>query len=599
MRKALLICLMTTMLALVNSDICFCSELDQNSAALTGEEGKTNPPTTTEGTGIILEAMRAELERSMEKLSLKNSDSPYYISYIIKESRDIKATAKYGAIFSFDDSTTRPGYVEVRVGSPEVDNSKGLEFNRAPDRPPSLQLLNFNFPLENDTAAIRNRLWILTDLLYKKSFTDYMSKKGTLILDTGGEEEVDDFSVGEKHAFVGPKSDMVFDKTSWLDVLKRTSEVFLDYPGLVDSAVELYATHERRYFVNSEGSSIDEGYTYYWLAAWASAWSDDGMLLTHSFKYAVRNHEELPAETEIATGIKKMLSELKDMKKADEIKPCTVPVIFGPKMSSSFIHEAIGHRLEGSRLQEEEEGHTFKDKIGQKVLPEFLTLLDNPEMSEFNGQSLFGRYHFDEEGVPAQKVVLVEDGILKNFLMSRRPAKDFPRSNGHGRLSIESFGYYGLYGVAPMSRMANLIVRSSMKLSSEELEKRLIEECKKRGVEFGLIFEGTSGGHTNTQKFNYQAFTVNPRLVYRLDAESGAKTLVRGVSIVGTPLNALNKIIATGNDYDVSNAYCGAESGIIPVAGVAPSILLSEVEVQRIAVQKERSPLLPPPAFDE
>jgi predicted Zn-dependent protease len=268
-------------------------------------------------------------------------------------------------------------------------------------------------------------------------------------------------------------------------------------------------------------------------------------------------------------------------------------------MSGAFIHEAIGHRLEGNRLEEEEEGHTFKDKVGQEVLPTFLTLLDDPGLAEFNGKSLFGHYYYDEEGVRGQKVVLVENGILKNYLMSRRPAKGFPKSNGHGRLSIDSFGYYHWYGISPMSRMANLIVRSNKELSQEELEKRLIEECKKRGAEFGLIFKGTLGGHARTQKYDNQTFSTSPSLVYRLDARTGERTLVRGVSIVGTPLNALDKIIATGDDYGVFNGYCGAESGVIPQADIAPSILLSEIEVQKDSEEKERPPLLPPPAFDK
>ena len=599
MRKTLLVCLMTATLTLVNSGMCICSEVDQASPVLTLEQEKTAHSVPPQETDIIIGAMRAEMDRSMEKLSLKDYESPFYISYLIKDIREIEATAKYGAIFSFDDSTARPGYVEVRVGSPEIDNSKGLKFDYDFDRPPSAWLLNFEFPLDNDAAAIRNRLWILTDLLYKRAIADYMKKRGKLVFTAEQEEKINDFSVEGKHSFVGPESDLAFDKASWLGLLKRTSEAFLDYPELVDSAVELSATQDRKYLVNSEGTSIVEDHTSYHLEAWARAWSDDGMLLKHSIDYACRNHEELPTETEIADGIEKMVSELKGMRTADEIKPCTVPAIFDAQMSSAFFHEAIGHRLEGDRLQEEEEGHTFKDKVGQKVLPEFLTLLDNPELSEFNGKSLFGYYHYDDEGVPGQKVVLVEDGILKNYLMSRRPAKDFPRSNGHGRLSVHSCGYCSWFGESPMSRMANLIIRSNNELSSEQLEKRLIEECEKRGAEFGLIFEGTLGGHTSTETYDYQAFVTNPRLVYRLDAKTGTRTLVRGVTIVGTPLNALDKIIATGDDYGVFNAYCGAESGVIPITGIAPSILLSEIEVQKIAEKKERPPVLPPPAFDE
>jgi TldD protein len=324
------------------------------------------------------------------------------------------------------------------------------------------------------------------------------------------------------------------------------------------------------------------------------------MLLTHSVRYACRDYGELPDEARLAADIDKMISELKALRKAPEIKPCTVPAIFDPEMSSVLFHEALGHRLEGERQREEEEGKTFKGKIGEKILPEFLTLFDDPTMPNYKDKTLFGFYLYDDEAVQAQRVTLVEDGILRNYLMSRKPVEQFPKSNGHGRLCVNSESDFCSWREpSPIGRMANLEVRSKKQLPREQLEQQLIEECKKRGLDFGLIFVGSTGGHTSTNQYDYQAFLGRPKLVYKLNVNDRSRELVRGVNIVGTPLNTLENIIATGDDYDVFNGHCGAESGFIPVSGIAPSILLGEIEIQKSPEEKERPPLLPPPAVDQ
>jgi len=252
-----------------------------------------------------------------------------------------------------------------------------------------------------------------------------------------------------------------------------------------------------------------------------------------------------------------------------------------------FFHEVLGHRLEGRHQRGESEAETFTKRINQAVLPEFLSVSDDPTQRTLNGADLGGWYEYDEEGMPAQRVDLIKDGILKSFLMSRMPIKNFATSNGHGRAEA---------GRLPTGRQGNLIVSSTRTVKDSGLRQKLIGEVKKQGKPFGLYFEDIQGGFTMTQRTMPQAFQVLPVLVWRVYADGRPDELVRGVDIVGTPLAALSRIVLTGDKLDVFNGICGAESGSVPVAAAAPAMLFSEIEVQKRSHSLNRPPILPPPS---
>jgi predicted Zn-dependent protease len=257
-----------------------------------------------------------------------------------------------------------------------------------------------------------------------------------------------------------------------------------------------------------------------------------------------------------------------------------------------FFHETVGHRLEGERQNDEKEGRTFKGQVGRRVLPSFLSVIDDPTVRAGGDKpvSLNGWYSYDDEGVLARKVTLIDGGVLKDYLKSRTPITGSLRSNGHGRAE----------GTAdPMGRMANLFLRSTKQVSIAKLKEMLLEEVRRQGKPFGLIIRDITGGSTNTSNFGYQAFKGQPRLVYRVDAKTGAETLVRGVEMVGTPLTTVSRIVATSDTEGVFNGFCGAESGFVPVSTVAPAVLMSEIELQRTQKAAERPPLLPAPWADQ
>jgi predicted Zn-dependent protease len=317
--------------------------------------------------------------------------------------------------------------------------------------------------------------------------------------------------------------------------------------------------------------------------------ADDGMELLRVETFQDQDVNRLPPETEIAKRVEKMATDLKALRSAPVAEPFDGPALLSGRSSAVFFHEVLGHRLEGHRQRGEQEGQTFTKKLNEKVLPDFLTVTDDPTKHSIGGIDLSGWYEFDSEGVAAEPVEVIKDGVLKNFLMSRMPIKAFSNSNGHGRAQA---------GLMPTGRQGNLIVTSSRTVPDSEMRQKLIDEVKKQGKPYGLYFEDIEGGFTLTQRAAPQAFEVLPLMVWRVYPDGRPDELVRGVDIVGTPLSAMTRILLTGDKEAVFNGICGAESGSVPVAAVAPSILFSDIEVQKRKHSLERPPILPPPGFE-
>jgi TldD protein len=321
----------------------------------------------------------------------------------------------------------------------------------------------------------------------------------------------------------------------------------------------------------------------------AAARADDGTELMRVESFQAATAEQLPADAELEAKVAKMSGDLKDLRAAPSADPYAGPAMLSGRAAAVFFHEVLGHRLEGHRQRDESEGQTFTKKVNQLVLPAFLNVTDDPTMKELNGVKLAGYYDYDDEGVAAQRVIAVENGVLKNFLTSRMPIKNFTQSNGHGRRQP---------GLMATGRQGNLIVTSTNMVNDAELRQKFIEEIKKQGKPYGLYFDDIQGGFTLTGRSSPQAFQVLPVMVYRVYADGRPDELVRGVDIVGTPLLSLNNIMLTGNTLQVFNGVCGAESGQVPVAAAAPAMLFSTIEVQKRRRGTDRPPILAPPGSD-
>jgi predicted Zn-dependent protease len=347
--------------------------------------------------------------------------------------------------------------------------------------------------------------------------------------------------------------------------------------------------NETDYYASSEGSKIVAPHLQARLVAIAVTRADDGMDLFRDQTFEAQTVDGLPSQQEMEAGIRELGKSLEALRKAPVTEPFNGPALLSGRAAAVFFHEVLGHRLEGQRQRGDEEGQTFTKDIGQEVLPKFLSVSDDPTMAKYGDTWLSGRYEYDDEGEKARRVDLIQDGVLKTFLMSRLPIASFSSSNGHGRAET---------GHIPTGRQGNLIVTSTNKVTDAKLRQELIDEAKKQGKPYGLYFEDISSGFAVTTRDSPQAFSVVPLVVWRVYVDGRPDELVRGVSIVGTPLAAMKSILATGDKDEVFNGECGAESGTIPVSAVAPAILLSDLETQKQAQGTARPPILPKPGVD-
>lgn len=530
----------------------------------------------------ILKAMTEELERNKAKLRLEGYEPAYFMSYTVRDGERWYISGKNGALFASNHLPHRFVTVDVRVGSYEMDSSEDSDsfFSSGQKYVP-----NTLAPIDRSEKALRRVLWLMSDYKYKAALVSYLKVKGKRVNDprtrvVGSMSKADPICLHE------PVTPLVFDAKTWEQGIRRISAVFLDFPEIFDSSVEISAMRHTRYIVTTEGTSVSTTDHYYQLYVAAVTRADDGQLLQDSLNYYGRSYGDIPSPEKVEKEARAMAERLVRMRSAPVLEPATVPVLMSPEAVGVFFHETVGHRLEGQRQEDEEEGRTFKGRIGQKILPEFVNLYDDPNLKTAEGKALNGHYRVDDEGVAAQRAVLVENGVLKGFLLSRRPVEGFEKSNGHGR----SDGFQ-----QPVGRMANLVVEGLSPVPYAKLREMLLEEVRRQGKPYGLIIETIAGGATNTSTYGFQAFKGVPRVAWRVDAVTGEAQLVRGFEIVGTPLSSINRILATSDYYGVFNGYCGAESGSVPVSTVAPAMLFAEVELQRTNEGKEKSPILPPP----
>jgi predicted Zn-dependent protease len=540
------------------------------------------PAATATASDPVLKAMQTELARATTELG-KTEQAPYFLSYTVYDQDFVVLVGAYGSLLNNVSAQRRQADVTMRVGTPELDNTHGQS------RPSGVS--SGSLPLGNDQDAIARVLWELTDREYKRAVPSLLSVRTNTAVRAEEEDKSPDFSKEKPQTHLGESTALPpLDRAAWEGEIKRLSAAFRKYPEVYFASVILQVQNSKSRMVSSEGSSIVTPSASTRMVIEAQTRAEDGMDLLRVETFQAPSASGLPGESELAAKIDKMAADLSALRKAPVAEPYDGPALLSGRAAAVFFHEVLGHRLEGHRQRDEEEGQTFTKKVGQEVLPKFLSVIDDPTTREIAGVKLAGNYDFDNEGSPSQRVEVIQNGVLKNFLMSRMPIKNFSQSNGHGRNQP---------GLMPTGRQGNLIVTSTQTVPESEMRQKLIDEVKKQGKPFGLYFDDIQGGFTLTTRSLPQAFQVLPVIVYKVYADGRPDELVRGVDIVGTPLAALTRILTTGDQQHVFNGVCGAESGQVPVAAVAPAMLFSEMEVQKRAHEHERPPLLPPPGFED
>jgi predicted Zn-dependent protease len=528
--------------------------------------------------------MQQELTRSLQNLK-KAPVPPYFLSYQLTDNRSTSASASFGALTASSDRTSRLLDLDLRVGDYALDNTHPLrEAGRSMDF--SDQIERQKIPLENDSDALRVALWLETERKYRSAVQHLQQVKANVQVKVEAEDRSGDFSHEGAEKHFEPPAPFSFNKANWEQKVRNYTAPFALHKEIIENSAEVIGEVETRRYVNSDGSSIQISSPFYRIIISATAKADDGMVLPLHQTYMSFRPDGLPDDATVMKDVNSMVQTLLALVKAPLAEPYTGPAILSGRSSAVFFHEIFGHRVEGQRQKNEDEAQTFKKKVNQSVLPDFLSVYSDPTLKALGSTELVGYYPYDDEGVKAYRVTVVDKGILKNFLMSRAPIEGFDHSNGHGRRQ---------QGYKVVARQSNLVVESSKKVSRSELKKLLIEQIKAANKPYGLFFDDIEGGFTFTQRVIPNAFNVRPTVVYRVYPD-GREELVRGVDLIGTPLIAFSKIVAVDDQVSVFNGMCGAESGWVPVSASSPGLLVSQIEVQRKEKSQERAPLLPPPS---
>jgi predicted Zn-dependent protease len=521
-----------------------------------------------------------ELQRNFTILKQKADPAPYYMAYAVTEEETEIISASLGVLQSKGKSHHRTLDITIRVGSPQLDNYHLIRGER-PHFTPGVAIALDDVPI-----ALKQRLWLETDRTYRLAAKRLIDIKTNEQVKVAAKDNSADFSSEEPSVHEENVPRLKYSEEDWSNRLRKWSAELIKYQGVLNSDISFVVRREVKYLVTTEGTRLQDGRTFASITISAEGKAVDGMDLQASQYFQAQTLEGLPKADAIEKAVNEAGSDLTKLLAAPVVEPYVGPAILSGSAAGVFFHEIFGHRIEGHRQKDEGEGQTFTASVGSSVLPPFLSVVFDPTRARIGSVELNGYYTYDDEGIKARPVTLVEDGILKTFLMSRSPIQGFDHSNGHGRRQA---------GAEVVSRQSNLIVESKKQVPAAQLRAMLIEEVKKSNKPYGLYFQQVSSGFTLTQRRGLQAFSVVPLLVYRVYADGRPDELVRGADIVGTPLASFAKIEATSDKAEVFNGYCGAESGSVPVSAVSPALLVSEIEIQKKDQSHDRLPLLPRP----
>ena len=546
------------------------------------------PKTYGQGQDKLLGLLKEELAQQMKELKGEEFP-PYHMNYRVIDVTSSVVSASFGALMNSQQYRSRMLVPQIRLGDEKLDNFRFNQMGAAMSRYQGPSVARLPLDEENNEDAVRQAIWDEVNNRYKFAVDMYQKTKAESSVNVEEEDKAPYFSEAKVEKYYEaplPAEKMTIDMDQWAARMKEISAVFKNQPGIMKGDAIMIYTVERRYFVNNEGTEVVQNLPYARIMVFGETKADDGMELPLNLSYFASDPADLPANDKIIADAKEMVKTLEALRVAPVVDPYTGPALLSGPASGVFFHEIFGHRIEGQRMKSENDGQTFKKMVGQLVLPADMHVYDDPTLRKYAGEDLNGFYKYDDQGVKAERVDVVVNGKLNDFLMTRTPIDGHPRTNGHARASD---------GFDPVSRQSNLVIETSNPKTPEELRQLLIEEVKKQGKEYGYFFKEVTSGFTFTGKGATNSFNVTPLEVYKVFADGRPDQLVRGVDLIGTPLSMFSNIIYAGNDARVFTGMCGAESGSIPVTAISPTILVNKVETQRKAKSQDILPILPAP----
>jgi len=533
----------------------------------------------------VLEALELELARSTELLG-KKQQSPYFIGLEVIEVQSVQFQGEEGGLHGYRPVTRRWVHADVRLGDPYMDSTHPLRDSNA-DYSESGREMGSG----TDVGVLRRAIWKEVEHSYKQSrarMQQVEADQQVLVEEKGKSWDLAPMepvvSLGESVSLAALDLEVLEDS------VRQASAVFTESVTALDPSVSLTAEAVTQWFVSSGGHRLRHGTTRFRMGVSADTIAADGDHIQIYEAVDTASSERLPDAAALIATARELEQQLVALREAPREQPYSGPAIVSGKAAAVFFHEIFGHRVEGSRLKQVDSGQTFLHRVGESILPSFLSVHDDPTLGQLGGIDLRGSYAFDNQGVPASRVTLVDEGVLKGFLESRSPTTRDRRSNAHGRRQA---------GRAVVARQGNLLVTAHKTVSNEELRTRLRKLAREAGLEYGLYIEDISGGFTFTGTYMPNAYQINVLLAHRIYVDGRPDELVRGIDFIGTPLQTFSKIIAAGEEVDIFNGSCGAESGWVPVSAASPSLLISQVEAQRQLKGQAKPPLLSPPSITE
>ena len=509
----------------------------------------------------VLEALLTELDRSKSHLKMDQVAAPYYIEYRVNDVDDYAAEAAFGAVRENQRMRYRVLRVVVRIGDYKQDSYYGQGMGETDV-----------LPLDDDPIALRHQIWLATDEAYKAAGQALTEKQAALKQFSAETNPVDDFAKAPVVTELEPTVTLKIDEAAWRKTIEDATSLYRQYPDVQTVTASLRFTAVNEYLVNSEGTVTRSGKRTYGVQLNSTAQAADGMRLSRNPFWMVAKADELPAHDKLVSEAKKMLDTLVALRQAPIVEEdYRGPVLFAPDAADDVVASLVGANVLGRKPQLGRPNRTtgaFATSYKTRVLPNFLTVIDDPTLKDFQGKSLVGTYDVDDDGVKAQPVTLVENGTLINYLVGRQPIRDFPASNGHGRAGAGAF---------PAPNLGVLVVKSSDGQAPEALRQRVIQMVTDQGRPYGYRVETMGPGNT-------------PRLLYRVYPD-GHEELVRGAVFNELDVRALRSdLMAVGNDPLVSN-----RAGGIATTVISPSLLFDELEVKRADTSKDKLPDYSPP----
>ncbi len=536
----------------------------------------------------LLSILKQELKSNFAQLQKQNV-KPYYMSYRAEDKFKKVISSSFGTLSSNQDLRSCNITPQIRLGSKQLDNFK--YYSQGYPSYDGRSAAEVTIPYEDDaTAGITTNIWNATLARYKYALAFYEQAKSKAATSTADEDKAPCFSEAPvEHYYEQPLNldSLKLNDKVWEARLNAISAVFKADPNLKEGSASLDYGVSRTYFVNTDGTDVVQNRVSARLMLSVEAVAEDGMSLPLYQDFFTFSPDSLPSQETVVAAAKDLLRRVEALRKAPVANPYTGPAVLSGPASGVFFHEIFGHRLEGHRLKEG--GETFKNMVGKQVLPTPFQVYCDPTLRHYAGTDMNGYYLYDSEGVKARRVDNVVNGTLKEFLMSRVPLDGFPQSNGHGRASGAN---------DPVSRQSNLVVETKQPYTDAQLRQMLIREAKKQGKDYGYFFKTVTNGYTMTgEGGTINSFNVTPVEVYRVFVNGKPDELVRGVSLIGTPLSMFSHIQAGGNTPATFTGVCGAESGWVPVTATSPAIFVSQIETQRIQKTGAMPPVLSAPAF--